>query len=56
LLKVEGVEAGQTATFEDVAGILERKLRADASNRLFREWVAALREDVYVRIVEEAPF
>lgn len=50
LLKVEGRKNAQVTPFDDVRQDIERRLRAEEEERLYKAWIARLRDTYYVKI------
>jgi len=56
IVKVEGRRDEQLADFEDVQDEIEKALRAEQAERLYRAWIDALRASAYIKIVTPNPF
>ncbi len=56
LVRVEAREEPVGMRFEDVYADIERELRLELSRDIYEEWVARLRRDAFVRVLNEAPF
>jgi parvulin-like peptidyl-prolyl isomerase len=52
LLKVEAAEEEAIAPLAEVRGEIERRLRREESERVYKEWVSGLKRDAYVKIYE----
>lgn len=56
LVKVGGRREAARRTFEDAYADIERELRSELEKRLYDEWIAQLRRDAFVRVLDEKPF
>ncbi len=56
LVKVEGRREAGRRSFEDAYAEIERELRTEMEQRLFADWIAQLRRDSFVRVLNETPF
>ncbi len=56
LVKVGGHRAAASRTFDDAYADIERELRMELEKRLYDEWIAQLRRDAFVRVLDEKPF
>ncbi len=56
ILKVEDRVDADIVPFEQVQPRIERELRRVESRKLYDAWIARLRKDAYVKIVDESPF
>jgi len=56
LLQVEGRRDEKLADFADVQDEIEKELRAEQAERLYRAWMDALRASAYITIVTPNPF
>lgn len=52
IVKVEGRSDARIAPFADVQKEIEQKLRQEAAEELYREWVARLRKSAYIKLFE----
>ncbi len=56
ILRVDERAEGHAQTFDDVQSAISGELRMRAAARMYQAWIAALRRDAFVRIVEDEPF
>lgn len=56
LVKVQGRREAARRSFEDAYAELERELRMEMEQRLYADWIAQLRRDAFVRVLDEKPF
>lgn len=56
LVKVEGRREAARRSFEDAYADVERELRMELEQRLYADWIARLRRDAFVRVLDENPF
>ena len=56
LVRVDEIEAAAQGSFDEAYADVERELRMEKSQRRYAEWVARLRRDAFVRVLNENPF
>jgi parvulin-like peptidyl-prolyl isomerase len=56
ILKVEDRVDAEIVPFDDVQPNIERELRQSQSRDLYDVWITRLRDDAYVKILDESPF
>jgi len=56
LVKVQGRREAGRRSFDDAYADIERELRKEMEQRLYADWVAQLRRDAFVRVLDEKPF
>jgi len=56
LVQVEGRREAQRYSFEDAYAEIERELRMEMEQRLYTAWIAQLRKNAFVRVLDEKPF